>query len=140
METVCFSETLIPIYKCTWCHKPEEHCHLHHGENLKSHTDSAILFPGQHCHIFYIIQLYCVVCNRGLGSFNSDKKFLLSKPQKTLGHRQLQEKDKFIYFSIFCKKCSLHKLFNPFTARTQLPAPSAWKLSWAQLKYLYANV
>jgi hypothetical protein len=37
IEAVCSSETLVPTYKSTQRHNPEDHCgYLHHHENLKS--------------------------------------------------------------------------------------------------------
>jgi hypothetical protein len=38
MKVICFSETLVPTYKFTRLHNPEDyHGHLHRHENLKSH-------------------------------------------------------------------------------------------------------
>jgi hypothetical protein len=39
MEVVCSSETLVPIYKSTRCHNPEDHHgHLLRRESLKYHV------------------------------------------------------------------------------------------------------
>jgi hypothetical protein len=47
METVCFSETLVSTYKSTRRHNPEQHRHLHHRENLKSHKLDACFPSGR---------------------------------------------------------------------------------------------
>jgi hypothetical protein len=47
MGTVCFSETLVSIYKSTWCQNPEHH--LHHHENLKSQFFMVYLSSSGRC-------------------------------------------------------------------------------------------
>jgi len=40
MEAADSSEMLLPTYKTTWCHNPEDsNCNTECRENLKSHTD-----------------------------------------------------------------------------------------------------
>jgi hypothetical protein len=48
METVCFSETLVSKYGYTRRYNPEEHCHIHRRENLKSHC-----FSSSTNHVFF---------------------------------------------------------------------------------------
>jgi hypothetical protein len=44
METVCFSETLVPTYKSTRRYNLEQHLYLHRGKNLKRLCFSCIVF------------------------------------------------------------------------------------------------
>jgi hypothetical protein len=43
METLCFSETLVPIYKFTGRYSTEEHFYLHCHDNFTSHTFLPLL-------------------------------------------------------------------------------------------------